>query len=66
MVWIMGFLVEGVVVIILICFLLHGPVLFLWYLSSVQPDSHQMSHLHARKPLAVHSGHIRGFLTIQE
>lgn len=37
--------------------------MLLWHLPSVQPDSHQMSHLHAREPLAVLSGYIRGSLT---
>lgn len=40
--------------------------MLLWHLPSVQPDSHQMSHLRAREPLAVLSGHISGSLTSQE
>lgn len=37
---------------------LHVPVLLLWHLPPMWPDSHQMSHLHASEPLADRLGHV--------
>ena len=40
------------------CFLLHVAILSLWYLPPVQPDSCQVNHLRANKPLTGLSGQI--------
>lgn len=34
-----------------LCFLLQVPLLLLWYLPQIQPDSHPTSHFHASKTL---------------
>lgn len=46
-----------ILVIILIFFFLHLPILSLWYLPPVQPESCQMSLLRANEPLADGSAH---------
>ena len=54
MVWIMGPLAEKIVTYFgkhypNLCFLLHVPILWLWYLPPMQPGSCQTSHLHANE-----------------
>lgn len=63
MVWIVGLLAENAFPYfgshyLSRCYLLHVPVLLLWYLPPTQPDSCWTSHLRAGHTPGDHSGHI--------